>query len=96
MFYEGCSISRRKDKEMNLDTECYWTQISDNRPLVLNDRMMTNALQSPHVQSEHSYPITLNDEIPQSPSRHNIRLDDYNKDSILSRKSLKRSKDGGH
>lgn len=64
---------------MNLDTDADWTQILDNQPIVLNDRMMTDAVQSPHIQSEHSYSLTLNDELPQSPFAHNIKLEDYGK-----------------
>lgn len=64
---------------MNLDTDADWTQILDNQPIVLNDRMMTDAVQSPHIQSEHSYSLTLNDELPQSPFGHNIKLEDYGK-----------------
>ncbi|CAL1282288.1 unnamed protein product [Larinioides sclopetarius] len=68
-------------EDMNLDTEADWAQILDNQPIVLNDRMMTDAVQSPHIQSEHSYSLTLNDEMPQSPFGHNIKLEDYSKDS---------------
>lgn len=64
---------------MNLDADADWTQILDNQPIVLNDRMMTDAVQSPHIQSEHSYSLTLNDELPQSPFGHNIKLEDYGK-----------------
>ncbi|CAL1282289.1 unnamed protein product [Larinioides sclopetarius] len=67
-------------EDMNLDTEADWAQILDNQPIVLNDRMMTDAVQSPHIQSEHSYSLTLNDEMPQSPFGHNIKLEDYSKD----------------
>lgn len=69
---------------MNLDTDADWTQILDNQPIVLNDRMMTDAVQSPHIQSEHSYSLTLNDELnPQSPFGHNIKLEDYGKGRIF-------------
>ncbi|XP_035213830.1 cyclic AMP response element-binding protein A-like isoform X1 [Stegodyphus dumicola] len=67
-------------EDMNLDTDADWTQILDNQPIVLNDRMMTDAVQSPHIQSEHSYSLTLNDEMPQSPFGNNIKLEDYGKD----------------
>ncbi|KAF8790781.1 Cyclic AMP response element-binding protein A like protein [Argiope bruennichi] len=67
-------------EDMSLDTEADWAQILDNQPIVLNDRMMTDAVQSPHIQSEHSYSLTLNDEMPQSPFGHNIKLEDYSKD----------------
>ncbi|XP_071043709.1 cyclic AMP response element-binding protein A isoform X4 [Parasteatoda tepidariorum] len=67
-------------EEMHLDSDADWTQILDHQPIVLNDRMMTDAVQSPHIQSEHSYSLTLNDELPQSPFGHNIKLEDYDKD----------------
>ncbi|GFT07362.1 cyclic AMP-responsive element-binding protein 3-like protein 1 [Nephila pilipes] len=67
-------------EDMNLDTEADWAQILDHQPIVLNDRMMTDAVQSPHIQSEHSYSLTLSDEMPQSPFGHNIKLEDYGKD----------------
>lgn len=71
-------------ENMNLDTDADWTQILDNQPIVLNDRMMTDAVQSPHIQSEHSYSLTLNDELnPQSPFGHNIKLEDYGKGRII-------------
>lgn len=71
-------------EDMNLDTDADWTQILDNQPIVLNDRMMTDAVQSPHIQSEHSYSLTLNDELnPQSPFGHNIKLEDYGKGRIF-------------
>ncbi|GFT07365.1 cyclic AMP-responsive element-binding protein 3-like protein 2 [Nephila pilipes] len=66
-------------EDMNLDTEADWAQILDHQPIVLNDRMMTDAVQSPHIQSEHSYSLTLSDEMPQSPFGHNIKLEDYGK-----------------
>lgn len=80
------SFDSHLSEEMNLDSDADWTQISqilDNQPIVLNDRMMTDAVQSPHIQSEHSYSLTLNDELPQSPFGglpHNIKLEDYSKD----------------
>ena len=77
-------------EDMNLDTDADWTQILDNQPIVLNDRMMTDAVQSPHIQSEHSYSLTLNDELPQSPFGHNIKLEDYGKGRIF--KILKQCK----
>ncbi|CAL1282284.1 unnamed protein product, partial [Larinioides sclopetarius] len=74
------TILKHLAEDMNLDTEADWAQILDNQPIVLNDRMMTDAVQSPHIQSEHSYSLTLNDEMPQSPFGHNIKLEDYSKE----------------
>ncbi|XP_055929204.1 cyclic AMP-responsive element-binding protein 3-like protein 2 isoform X1 [Argiope bruennichi] len=74
------TILKHLAEDMSLDTEADWAQILDNQPIVLNDRMMTDAVQSPHIQSEHSYSLTLNDEMPQSPFGHNIKLEDYSKD----------------
>ncbi|GFW18438.1 cyclic AMP response element-binding protein A [Trichonephila clavipes] len=68
---------------MNLDSEADWAQILDHQPIVLNDRMMTDAVQSPHIQSEHSYSLTLSDEMPQSPFGHNIKLEDYGKGRLI-------------
>lgn len=74
---DGC---QHLAEDMNLDPDADWTHILDNQPIVLNDRMMTDAVQSPRIQSEHSYSLTLNDELPQSPFAHNIKLEDYGKD----------------
>ncbi|XP_067133014.1 cyclic AMP-responsive element-binding protein 3-like protein 2 isoform X2 [Centruroides vittatus] len=67
--------------EMNVDSEADWSDILDNnQQIVLNDRMMTDAVQSPHIQTEHSYSLTLNEEMPQSPFAIQSRLEEYGKD----------------
>lgn len=67
--------------EMNVDSETDWSDILDNnQQIVLNDRMMTDAVQSPHIQTEHSYSLTLNEEMPQSPFAIQSRLEEYGKD----------------
>ncbi|XP_050048254.1 uncharacterized protein [Dermacentor andersoni] len=51
---------------VDISSESDWSTILDN-PIILHDRMMSDAVQSPRIQSEHSYSMTSSDEGPDSP-----------------------------
>lgn len=51
---------------VDMSSESDWSTILDN-PIILHDRMMSDAVQSPRIQSEHSYSMTSSDEGPDSP-----------------------------
>ncbi|XP_064489800.1 cyclic AMP response element-binding protein A-like isoform X2 [Ornithodoros turicata] len=51
---------------VDMSSESDWSHILDN-PIILHDRMMSDAVQSPRIQSEHSYSLTSSDEGPDSP-----------------------------
>lgn len=51
---------------VDMSSESDWSAILDN-PIILHDRMMSDAVQSPRIQSEHSYSMTSSDEGPDSP-----------------------------
>ncbi|XP_076330236.1 cyclic AMP response element-binding protein A-like isoform X1 [Tachypleus tridentatus] len=67
---------------MSLVTKPYWQTILDNQSIILHDRMMTDAVQSPRIQSEHSYSLSVSDDLPDSPLSitPHMKLDDYGKD----------------
>lgn len=46
-----------------------WATILDSHPVILNDRMITDALQSPRITSEHSYSLVTSEDVdmPNSP-----------------------------
>ncbi|CAN7995064.1 unnamed protein product [Ixodes hexagonus] len=51
----------------DMSSESDWSTLLDN-PIILHDRMMSDAVQSPRIQSEHSYSMTSSgDEGPDSP-----------------------------
>lgn len=62
-----------------------WGILLDTHPIVINDRMFTDAVQSPRIQSEHSYSLSANDDLPGSPmsihDKYNTcKLEDFGKD----------------
>lgn len=63
-----------------------WNMLLDSQPIVINDRMFTDAAQSPRIQSEHSYSLSANDDlVPGSPmsihDKYNTcKLEDFGKD----------------
>ncbi|XP_022254303.1 cyclic AMP response element-binding protein A-like [Limulus polyphemus] len=65
-----------------MNTEPDWQTILDNQSIILHDRMMTDAVQSPRIQSEHSYSLSVSDDLQGSalsisPS---MKLEEYDKD----------------
>ncbi|XP_022251400.1 cyclic AMP-responsive element-binding protein 3-like protein 2 [Limulus polyphemus] len=49
--------------DMDLDMDLDWKHILDSRPIILHDRMMTDAVQSPSVQAaDHSYSLAVDDD----------------------------------
>ncbi|XP_022242181.1 cyclic AMP-responsive element-binding protein 3-like protein 2 isoform X2 [Limulus polyphemus] len=68
---------------MSMITKQYWQTILDNQSIILHDRMMTDAVQSPRIQSEHSYSLSVSDDLPDSPLSitPHMKLDDYDLES---------------
>ncbi|XP_076332879.1 cyclic AMP response element-binding protein A-like isoform X2 [Tachypleus tridentatus] len=67
---------------ITMNTEPDWQTILDNQSIILHDRMMTDAVQSPRIQSEHSYSLSVSDDLTGSalsisPS---MKLEEYDKD----------------
>lgn len=67
-----------------------WTNLLDHQPVILNDRMITDAAQSPRIQSEHSYSLSASDDMPSSPLSINekYKLEDFSKGQLLHFKFL--------
>ncbi|XP_076351467.1 uncharacterized protein LOC143247366 isoform X2 [Tachypleus tridentatus] len=70
---------------MDLDMDMDCKHILDNRSIILHDRMMTDAVQSPAVQPDHCYSLAIDDDNPDSPlsiQPPNNQMDDYSEDMV--------------
>ncbi|XP_022245602.1 cyclic AMP response element-binding protein A-like isoform X2 [Limulus polyphemus] len=69
--------------DLDLDMDC--KNILDNRSIILHDRMMTDAVQSPFVQADHCYSLAIDDNIPDSPLSKqppDNQMEDYSEDMV--------------